>query len=704
MKIAILLPYKENYSMKYSGAVSIHVKNLLKHSKFKKDIKIYGSTEYRDYLSKNYINLDIKRKILQSSNKRYLNRFLDYYEKSKWNIVEIHNRPNYVNKISENTSSKIILYFHNNPINLSGSKSINERLKLLKKCVLILFNSHWTKKNFFKGIDENLYKEKVDIVYQSTKKSKVNFSKKQNLITFIGKLNTSKGYDIFGKAIIKILEKYPSWKSIVIGDEPREKLFFNHKNLKIYSFKENKFVLNVLKKTSISVACSRWEEPFGRSSLEANSLGCLTIITNRGGLPETTKNPIILKKLDHVSLISLIEKYILNKSLRIKIQKLNYKNFYLTNEFVSKQTDKIRSKLIEIKKIINIKKNIKPKIIHITNFNIRHFGRLQFNTSVRINNGLIRNGCNVLSISDRDLINLKKSLIDTSGEKYLNNLIENTVNNFKPDLIILGHADKVNNQMLQSIRDEHNHLKISQWFLDPLNKDGPDYKKNKERILDKIDVVDSTFITTDPKSIKFKTDNTFFIPNPCDKSLDNLKIYNYKPENDLFYAISHGVHRGVLRQGKKDDREIFISKLLNKCHGIKFDLYGMFNKQPIWGNEFLKKISNSKMGLNLSRGKPIKYYSSDRIAQLMGNGLLTLIDKQTFYGDFFNNNEMVFYENLDDLSEKINKYSKDDKLRRKIAKNGHNKYHKFFNSEILARFIIERSLGINTKNKFLWEK
>ena len=84
--------------------------------------------------------------------------------------------------------------------------------------------------------------------------------------------------------------------------------------------------------------------------------------------------------------------------------------------------------------------------------------------------------------------------------------------------------------------------------------------------------------------------------------------------------------------------------------------------------------------------------------------MLTLIDKQTFYGDFFNNNEMVFYENLDDLSEKINKYSKDDKLRRKIAKNGHNKYHKFFNSEILARFIIERSLGINTKNKFLWEK
>ena len=35
------------------------------------------------------------------------------------------------------------------------------------------------------------------------------------------------------------------------------------------------------------------------------------------------------------------------------------------------------------------------------------------------------------------------------------------------------------------------------------------------------------------------------------------------------------------------------------------------------------------MALNLSRGAPTKYYSSDRIAQLIGNGLLTFIDKKT---------------------------------------------------------------------------
>ncbi len=62
------------------------------------------------------------------------------------------------------------------------------------------------------------------------------------------------------------------------------------------------------------------------------------------------------------------------------------------------------------------------------------------------------------------------------------------------------------------------------------------------------------------------------------------------------------------------------------------------------------------MGLNLSRGDPIKYYSSDRIAQIVGNGLLNLIDERTLYRDFFSDKEMIFYKDVDDLSSKILKY------------------------------------------------
>ena len=157
-----------------------------------------------------------------------------------------------------------------------------------------------------------------------------------------------------------------------------------------------------------------------------------------------------------------------------------------------------------------------------------------------------------------------------------------------------------------------------------------------------------------------------------------------------------------MRPGKNDEREIFIKKLKSMCVNVNFDTYGMFGIQPVWGDEFLTKLSNSKMALNLSRGKPLKYYSSDRLAQLMGNGLLTFINKNTCYNDFFTNKEMVFYNSIDDLAYKVKKFSKNDKEWREIAKRGHNKYQKFFNSSIVGKFIIDKTCGINSK--YYWEK
>ena len=130
----------------------------------------------------------------------------------------------------------------------------------------------------------------------------------------------------------------------------------------------------------------------------------------------------------------------------------------------------------------------------------------------------------------------------------------------------------------------------------------------------------------------------------------------------------------------------------------------MNNIQPIWSNNFLVNLSNSSMGLNLSRGKPIKYYSSDRIAQLVGNGLLTFIDEKTKLNDFFSNKEIVFYKNLDDLSYKLNKFKKDKKSRNEIAKKGKKFYFKYFNSTLVADFIISKTLDIKVSKKFLWQK
>ena len=701
MKISILLPYKENFSPQYPGAVSLFINSMNKLSSYKKEITVYGSTDLKEKFSNSYINIQLKKSFLKSQTRDYVNKFVNLHQNQDTDVIEIHNRPNYV-EFLKSLDSKKVLYFHNDPISMIGSKSALERKELIRSCAKIIFNSEWSKKQFLKKLDKFYHKsEKLEVIHQSINKEEVDIKKKEKLITFVGKLNSAKGYDLFGKSILRILDKHKDWKSIVIGDEPREKLIFKHKNLKVLGFQNHTKVLNIFKKTSIAVACSRWEEPFGRTSLEASSRGCAVIVSNRGGLPETITNGIIVRNLNVKNLYNSINKLIKNNEQRKNLQKSSLKNFYLTDEYICKKIDNYREKIVNRKLNLNGSLNLKKlKILHVTNFNERHNGRLFYNTGKRINNGLIRLNHSVLEFSDRDIVSYYRSLNDINGSKKLNKKLIEVISNYVPDIIILGHADLIKKETLNFIKKNYPNIKMCQWFLDRMDTQ---WLSNKKRFLDKIDMMDASFCTTEPKSLNIPSKyEVFYIPNPVDESFEKLENYKNKNfNNDVFFAMSHGVHRGVLKKGKFDQRENFINKLISVTPNIRFDLYGMNGVQPVWADNYLYAISQSKIGLNLSQGKPAQFYSSDRFAQLIGNGLLVMVDEKTKIGNFFKKDEIILYKNVNDLSSKIIKYSNDNKLRCKIAKKGRDKYFKYFNSTIVADFIVKKTIG--TKRRFFWE-
>ena len=99
MKISILLPYKENYSPEYPGAVSLFVKATSKLSKYKSNITIYGSTNYKNYLSKNYVNIKLNKNIFSSQTKQYIDNFVKT-QNNNIDLIEVHNRPNYITQIN----------------------------------------------------------------------------------------------------------------------------------------------------------------------------------------------------------------------------------------------------------------------------------------------------------------------------------------------------------------------------------------------------------------------------------------------------------------------------------------------------------------------------------------------------------------------------------------------------------------------------
>ena len=345
-RIAILLPYKEDYNKNNAGSASLWVKDFFENSKLKKITTIYGINTKKKSLSKNFVNLNNKFPLFTfKKNIFYAKLFLKNIHKQT-KIIEIHNRPeifHFINK--QNSNYKLILVFHNNPLLIRGSKKIKERKNILNKCSNIIFVSKWVQKKFFEGLDSKKSK-KCSVIYPAIKRLD-KLPKKENIITFIGKLNKSKGYDLVGVAVVNILNKYKNWKAIFAGNEEREKYNFSHKNLKIYRWLSHGKILKLLKKSSICLVPSVWEEPFGRISMEASIYGNAVILSNKGGLSETSKYHIKLKNLHVNNIFKEINNLILDKK---KLSKLQKKSFFDYKIFIEKST-----KIFDEIKLKNIK-------------------------------------------------------------------------------------------------------------------------------------------------------------------------------------------------------------------------------------------------------------------------------------------------------------------------------------------------------------
>ena len=255
----------------------------------------------------------------------------------------------------------------------------------------------------------------------------------------------------------------------------------------------------------------------------------------------------------------------------------------------------------------------------------------------KFTNGFIRNNHDVLEISDRDFIKQNRTLLFTNAHTKFQEYLIESFKNYNPDLLFFGHTKNINLETIDKFKRINKSLIISQWNEDPVMPSLEYSRTNIQNIANYNGYVDHNFITTDPKifnnSSKIKNLNYFFIP--VDPNIECFDVSKLNPRNDIFYAMSHGVNRATLKKGKVDNRINFLNTLVKKFSDIKYDFYGFENKEPIWGDFFYKALINSKMGLNLSRGLPTKHYSSNRIASMMGNGLLTFVDKKTKLDDFF---------------------------------------------------------------------
>lgn len=341
------------------------------------------------------------------------------------------------------------------------------------------------------------------------------------------------------------------------------------------------------------------------------------------------------------------------------------------------------------------------RILHVGYAPVSMKSLNQHATGIKLCNGFIRNGHQVLALSDRDVARGFGFGHRRLGRQPFNKMMRDYCRAHQPELMVLGHADMLDAQTIAIIREDLPGLKIVQWNVDPLFE--PD---NIRRIEGKLNVVDITLVTTaGPSLAKLRRPGVKigFMPNPVDLSIEKGRMDLLPdPTFELFYACGNPTRPLRVVCGQAWDMDAFMRDLMARQPGLRALTPGLFGHGLLNGAAYQAALEQAAIGLNISRRADDYLYSSDRLAHLTGNGLLAVIERATGYDRFFGDDEMAFFSNLDELAELIARYRTDRAARQRVAAAGRQHYAALFNEQRVAAYIVEAAFGSLDATRYPW--
>jgi hypothetical protein len=351
-------------------------------------------------------------------------------------------------------------------------------------------------------------------------------------------------------------------------------------------------------------------------------------------------------------------------------------------------------------------------ILFVADGNLKHRGARYHFTYRRLVNGFIRNGHNVYFLSDTDTAR-GGNIFHSSrlGWSHCNKVFIDTCYNFRPALIVLGQADIIQYESLKEVKSFLQHVKIVQYNVDAL------FRRHNINILKRNAAnMDATFVTTAGsilKSFSHSRGVASYIPNPVDKSIDYPRCHERSDQkHDVFWSM-----RQIEKSRKHEENpRIEIPLFLENSGKVNIDYYGMNGKPELWNADYYQAIEKAKMGLNLSHsylGKDnvhnkttadeLYLYTSDRISHYMGSGLLTLSTRDNSLEELFEeNNEVVFFSSKEELLDKVTYYKKHDDERKRVARQGWEKSHNYFNERLVAKYMLEVAFRLPLSENYAW--
>lgn len=321
---------------------------------------------------------------------------------------------------------------------------------------------------------------------------------------------------------------------------------------------------------------------------------------------------------------------------------------------------------------------------------------------MKLSNGLVRLGHLVLNFSDRDVARAKSWTGSRKlGRRAVNAALLEFCRRHRPDILLMGHADMIAPETVAAIRGEIPHLRVGQWNVDPLFE--PD---NVARIRAKLEVVDASFISTAGGRLAALREGghaVSFMPNPADPSIERGRAdLRRELPFDLFFACRNPSSPPRIVCGRAWDMNEFIAELAGRLPELKMKLGGINGAPQLIAESFQSAIESSAMGLNISRRADDYLYSSDRIAQLAGNGCLVAIERTVGYGDYFGEDEMLFFSEFGELTEKLAQLAADPDARMRMASALRGRYLEKFNERNVAAHLLAVLAGERAPEEMPW--
>jgi hypothetical protein len=335
------------------------------------------------------------------------------------------------------------------------------------------------------------------------------------------------------------------------------------------------------------------------------------------------------------------------------------------------------------------------RIVHAANLQLDKDGAHLWNQDQKIHHGLVRLGHFVypFSINDRARM-LSPTKSKTFGKGRANKALVETCKNVHPDLLVLGHAQYITAATLREIRKLLPQIRIALWYVDPLWD-----AEETEHLRERVEVLDAVFCSTGGPLLEALARPgcpAAFIPSAVDAGIECHRAFE-TPEGEILHdLLFFGRDKG------EPGRRAFLTELKAALPDLRVGYYGCLDQPGIFGWEKEQVIRRSKMALNLSRRVDVPLYSSSRIAELMGNGILTLTPRGAGLEGLYAEDEIVYFDGVTDLAEKVRYFSEMAVERVAIARKGWERNQRDYSGTEVARFIVDLTMRDEGWRKASW--